>query len=143
MLDRNKVIQEAEEWLGLPWQHQASLKGVAADCIGLVAGIYRECGGTVEFTADYPATWHLFNSYERLYVTAKNQGFEDVAREDILPGDILLFRFGKMPANHCGLYLGNGWFIHSYSSVGKVVKTRFDGVWLKCFFTAIKYPGVD
>jgi cell wall-associated NlpC family hydrolase len=31
---REAVIAEARTWLGTPWHHQASLKGVGCDCIG-------------------------------------------------------------------------------------------------------------
>lgn len=33
------VVDEARSWIGTKWQHQARTKGVATDCIGLVAGV--------------------------------------------------------------------------------------------------------
>ena len=58
---RQDIIIEAKEWLGTKWQHQASLKQVACDCVGLVRGVYRELTGIdVNISIDYPATWHLF-----------------------------------------------------------------------------------
>lgn len=44
MIHRYAVVAEAREWLGTPWQHQARLKGVAVDCIGLVAGVALNLG---------------------------------------------------------------------------------------------------
>jgi len=51
---KDAIVSEAREWLGTPWQHQASLKGVACDCVGLVRGVYTEVTGrTVESSTDY------------------------------------------------------------------------------------------
>ena len=35
----------ARAWLGTPYRHQASVKGVGADCLGLVRGLWREVAG--------------------------------------------------------------------------------------------------
>ena len=35
------VIAEARSWIGTPYRHQASLKGVGCDCLGLVRGVWR------------------------------------------------------------------------------------------------------
>lgn len=139
---REDVVKEALEWEGTKWQHQASLKGVATDCIGFVAGVYRNLGKDVEFKADYPATWHIFNDYQRLYNEAKGLGLIEISPEEMKPGDILFFQFGKMPANHVGLYIGDGFFLHAYTSVHKVVKSRVNGTWQKCLYSVMKVPEV-
>ena len=36
------IIALARDWLGTPYHHQASLRGVGTDCVGLIRGIYRE-----------------------------------------------------------------------------------------------------
>jgi hypothetical protein len=38
-------VREARTWIGTPYRHQASVKGVGADCLGLVRGIWREVIG--------------------------------------------------------------------------------------------------
>ena len=35
----------ARGWIGTPYRHQASLKGVGCDCLGLVRGVWREVMG--------------------------------------------------------------------------------------------------
>jgi cell wall-associated NlpC family hydrolase len=37
------VIAEAMTWLGTPYRHQGSRKGVGCDCLGLVRGVWRHC----------------------------------------------------------------------------------------------------
>jgi len=39
------VVAEALTWLGTPYRHQASLKGVGCDCLGLVRGVWRAVYG--------------------------------------------------------------------------------------------------
>lgn len=40
------------------------------------------------------------------------------------PGDRLYFRSSKQPISHTGIYIGNGYFIHSASSRGRVAIDR-------------------
>jgi cell wall-associated NlpC family hydrolase len=39
-----KIITEAREWLHTPFKHQAKLKNIGCDCIGLVAGVLENLG---------------------------------------------------------------------------------------------------
>lgn len=42
---RAAIVAEARGWIGTPYRHQASLKGVGCDCLGLVRGVWRNCIG--------------------------------------------------------------------------------------------------
>ena len=44
-LARSAIIAEARAWIGTPYRHQASLKGVGCDCLGLVRGVWRALHG--------------------------------------------------------------------------------------------------
>ncbi len=37
-----RIVAAARGWIGTPYLHQASLKGVGCDCLGLLRGLYRE-----------------------------------------------------------------------------------------------------
>jgi NlpC/P60 family putative phage cell wall peptidase len=55
---RDMIVQEARGWIGTPYMHQASLKGVGCDCLGLVRGVWREVlGAEPEQAPPYSATW--------------------------------------------------------------------------------------
>ena len=43
---RNRIIAEARGWIGTPYMHQASLKGIGCDCLGLLRGVWRAIHGT-------------------------------------------------------------------------------------------------
>ncbi len=146
-MTRDQIVSAARSWLGTRWQHQASRKGVAADCVGLVRGIYAEVtGSTVPVAADYPATWHLFKAEERLYGEALKYA-DEIPVESARAGDLLLFGFGKGPAHHCGIMTGPDTFVHSYMEAGKVVEGNLDAkirgaTWRGHIRAAFRFPGV-
>lgn len=44
-IDRDALVAEARSWIGTSYRHQASVKGVGCDCLGLVRGVWRACLG--------------------------------------------------------------------------------------------------
>lgn len=142
-MTREDIIAEAREWIGIPWQHQASLKGIACDCVGLVRGVYRELTGMdFDVPVNYPATWHLFKSEPWLYNECKKYASE-IPIEDARCGDLLLFSFReRFVSHHIAILTNAGTIIHSYMDVGKVVETRYDEQWKGYTRHAFQYPGV-
>lgn len=63
-----------------------------------------------------------------------------VAKEDLQPGDIVFFKdYETMDGiGHCGIYIGNGDFIHASSGTGYCVKisTLLSGSYLTRYETA-------
>ena len=37
-----RVVELARSWIGTPYVHQASVRGVGCDCLGLLRGVWRE-----------------------------------------------------------------------------------------------------
>ncbi|MFY8139958.1 MAG: peptidase P60, partial [Caulobacter sp.] len=57
-MDRARIVAAARGWLGTPYRHQASVKGVGCDCLGLVRGVWRELYGQEPETAPpYRPDW--------------------------------------------------------------------------------------
>src|SRR5688572_25297534 len=55
---RDQIVAAARDWIGTPYRHQASLKGVGCDCLGLVRGVWREhYGAEPEAPPPYRADW--------------------------------------------------------------------------------------
>ena len=64
---RNRIVCEARRWIGTPYRHQASLKGVGCDCLGLVRGVWRAgYGAEPEAAPAYTADWAEATGEERL-----------------------------------------------------------------------------
>lgn len=128
-LTRNQIIAEAESWEGTKWQHQASVKGIACDCAGLIRGVYCNLTGIETPMYDYPATWHLFKQEPRVFNECKKY-FNEIPIDDVKPGDILIFRFRpNFVAHHLAFVLNNNRIIHADMEAGKVIISNYNATW--------------
>lgn len=97
------VVARARDWIGTPYVHQASLKGVGCDCLGLLRGLWREIHGSeAEVIPPYLPDW------DRPGAESLRDGFARhltaVPLDAIGPGDVVLFRMvARAPARHCGI----------------------------------------
>lgn len=102
--DPNAIVAAARGWIGTPYQHQASLKGVGCDCLGLLRGIWRElCGAEPEAVPPYARDWSEATGAETLRdALVRHLKPADLAH--LAPGDVVLFRMARRgPAKHCGI----------------------------------------
>jgi NlpC/P60 family putative phage cell wall peptidase len=128
----SEVIAHARSWIGTPYLHQASVKGVGCDCAGLVRGIWRTVHGS-EIT-DIPAytpDWSEPQGDEyRLRTVA--QWFRPVADGPLAHGQLIVFRMRRgLIAKHLGLVATDGAalsFIHAYCGHG-VVESPLSAPW--------------
>ena len=42
MSGRDAIVAAARAWIGTPYRHQAALRGVGCDCLGLLRGVWRD-----------------------------------------------------------------------------------------------------
>ncbi len=99
-----EIVAAARGWIGTPYLHQASLKGVGCDCLGLLRGVWRELrGDEPEAVPPYAPDWAEGGDAEPLR-DALARHLSPVAAADGTPGDVVLFRMGRGgPAKHCGI----------------------------------------
>jgi NlpC/P60 family putative phage cell wall peptidase len=116
------VLKIAESWIGTPYRHQASLKGVGCDCLGLVRGIWRELyGREPENPGAYAPDWAELGTQDRLREAAERHFGAPLDRSDMQPGDVLLFCWrAGMPAKHLGILTPDRRFIHAYEQAGVI-----------------------
>lgn len=105
---RNRIIAEARGWIGTPYMHQASLKGVGCDCLGLLRGVWRAIHGTEpEPLPAYAPDWAEASGEERLAAAARRHLIE-IDSSEAAPGDVLLFRWRPhLPAKHAAIASGD------------------------------------
>jgi NlpC/P60 family putative phage cell wall peptidase len=100
--DDEVIVRLARGWIGTPYLHQASVKGVGCDCLGLLRGVWREMGrGEPEELPNYAPDWDDTAKAETLYMGLRRHLREAPVVE---PGVIALFRMvPRGPAKHCGI----------------------------------------
>ncbi|MGB0960582.1 MAG: peptidase [Halocynthiibacter sp.] len=138
-----RVVAATRGWIGTPYQHQASLKGVGTDCLGLLRGVWRELyGDEPERVPAYTQDWSEPSKEERLLAAAarnlrpRKEGVRYV-------GDVLIFRMrtGSV-AKHLGIQSELGdvpKFIHAYSGHG-VVENTFSEAWQSKLVARFYFP---
>lgn len=139
----NPIVTAARSWLDTPYQHQARLKGVAVDCIGLVIGVARETG---RVDPDFDITSYPRTPDGRSLIALCEQHMKPVTREDMQPGHVVVVAFDKDP-QHFGVlgdYRHGGLsIIHAASSHGRVIETRLMFSNAMRFVAAYELPGAD
>lgn len=122
-LGPNLVIV-ARGMIGVPylWGGRTSF---GLDCSGFTQRVYWLCGHVIPRDTDQQARSDLF---------------APVAREDILPGDLLFFqdeqnRRGRL-VSHVGIAMGDELFIHASSGVGVGISSLNDPPYDRCYWGA-------
>lgn len=137
------VVAAARAWIGTPYRHQASLRGVGTDCLGLVRGVWREViGDEPEALPAYSSSWAEAAGEEMLARGGQRHMIE-VPRDAFRPGDVLLFRWRRgSPAKHAGIATAADHMIHAQEGCC-VAEVPIEGWWLRHLAFAFRFPGVD
>ncbi len=138
---REQVIAEARGWIGTPYRHQASLKGVGCDCLGLLRGVWRSLHGSEpELTPAYSPDWAEARGVETLAEAARRH-LTEISPADIQPGDVLLFRWRPhLPAKHAAILSAKERIIHAHDGAA-VAEVHFTAFWRRKFAFAFRFPG--
>lgn len=104
---RRVLVKNALEQIGVPYVWGGTTRK-GFDCSGFVQYVYKKSGISIPRTA----------SQQRKMTYTKGY---------LGPGDIVSFYPTNSPTrHHVGIYLGQGWFIHSPSSGEKIRLERID-----------------
>ena len=145
MITRAQVVAEARTWIGTRWHHQASIKGVGSDCIGLVAGVARTLGivGGDEFAVDPAVRGYGREPDPDMLLAACARYLEPVHLPEVQLGDILLLRFSSEPQHFALISQRNpDYMLHAYAQARRIVENRIDAVWRSRIVRAYSYRGV-
>ena len=139
---RTRIIALARDWLGTPYHHQASLRGVGTDCVGFVRGIYRELHGMeAEALPAYTRDWAEGSGRETLLEAARRHLVE-IAPFDARPGDVLVFRWRRNTlAKHCAIFSAPTAMIHALEGA-PVTEVALTPWWRRHIAGAFAFPGV-
>ena len=127
-------------WLGTPYHHQASLKGVGTDCVGLVRGVWRELyGAEPQALPAYTRDWAEAHGRETLLEAARRHLVE-LPPAEAQPGDILIFRWRRTaPAKHCAILSTPTTMIHALEGA-PVSEVSLSPWWRRHLAGAFMFP---
>jgi NlpC/P60 family putative phage cell wall peptidase len=127
---RAQIIATARTWLGTRWRHQACLKGVGCDCIGLIAGVALELGSpqAVAFMARTDYRNYGRQPDPKMLLAACTDFLDPVVVGAAQAGDVLLLRFQAEP-QHFAFQSGADYMIHSWAGARRVVENRINELW--------------
>ena len=141
-ISRADIVAEARAWIGTPYRHQASLKGVGCDCLSLVRGVWRALvGAEPQAAPPYSRDWAEASGEETLARAAREHLIEiEPARFE--PGDVLLFRYRQnYPAKHAAIVTGSELIVHAHDGVA-VAEVAIAPWWRRRLAFAFRFPGV-
>lgn len=136
------AVTEARLWVGTPYLHQASVRGVGCDCLGLLRGVWRTLyGAEPEQVPPYTPDWSEPQGDEQLTRAALRH--MPLAGAELCEGQVLLFRMRRgAVAKHLGLVSAAGAapaFIHAYSGHG-VVESPLSAPWRRRVAARFEFP---
>lgn len=137
------VLAEAMTWLGTPYRHQGSRKGVGCDCLGLVRGVWRAVyGAEPETPGPYAPDWAETGGEDRLIEAARRHCAEKPAKARA-PGDLVVFRWRpRHAAKHLGIMLADETFLHAYEGHAVTVSALIPQ-WRRRIAGVFAFPPLD
>jgi NlpC/P60 family putative phage cell wall peptidase len=152
-----RVVSIANTWIGTPYHHQASVKGVGCDCLGLVRGVYAELyGKPAETPPPYTRDLAEATGRETLLEAARRHLIEvtmlaSVTWDEMLPGDVVVFRIKpSAKAKHCAILtsipgivsVSAVRMIHAFES-GPVCEVDVSPWWSRRIVAVFRFPERD
>ncbi len=139
---RENIVAETRSWIGTPYRHQASLKGIGCDCLGLVRGVWRAViGEEPERAPPYAPDWAEATGGESLAAAAARH-LAAIPATGFAPGDVLLFRWrANLPAKHAAIVTAPDRMVHAHdgAAVAEVVIAPW---WRRRLAYAFEFPEV-
>ena len=143
MTTRADVVAAARAWTDTPFHHQARLKGVGVDCVGLVIGVARELG-LIAPNFDVVGYPRVPDGTSLMALAATHM--TPIARESMQPGDVVVVSFDRDP-QHLGIlgdYRHGGLsIIHAAGLTGRVIETRLMFTAQMKFVAAFALLGIE
>jgi NlpC/P60 family putative phage cell wall peptidase len=139
---RAAIVAEARTWLGTPYRHQASLKGVGCDCLGLVRGVFRALyGDEPERVPPYAPDWAEAAPDEPLAQAAARH-LAVVGKNAFDVGDVVLFRWrAGLAAKHAAIVTSPTTIIHAHDGAA-VAEIALSPWWRRRLAFAFRFRGL-
>lgn len=144
-VSRARIVAEALTWIGTPYADLQGLKGPGGgvDCVYLLLGVAQAVGA---LPATYPrpvysSQAHLHTDREHYREALEAVGCQEIPWDARQPGDIVLFRFGRV-ASHAAILVTPSEIVHAHSRRG-VLRHPVPGSWWARLVAVYTFPRVD
>ena len=137
---REGIVACARGWIGTPYHHQASCRGVGADCLGLVRGVWRELyGADAELPPAYSRDWAEASGQETLLGAAARH-LVPIATLHADAGDVVVFRLRiGLVAKHTAILTSRSTFVHAMEG-GPACEASLTSWWQRRIAGAFSFP---
>lgn len=146
MITRFDVVRAARGWINTPFHHQASVKGVGCDCIGLVAGVAAELRmpEAAQWLQDARRLSYTKEPDPRMLLEAASEYLVEIGVPNARMADVVLMRpHNGTKAQHFGILSSDAprYLIHAYSLVRpqRVVENLFEREFAALTVRAYRY----
>jgi lipoprotein Spr len=113
----SQLVWFIKEWIGVNYCYGGKSKS-GVDCSGFANLLYEQVYGI-----------KLLRVSTEIYRSSSK-----VKRKDLAQGDLVFFKTnGKSRVNHVGVYLWDGYFVHSSTKYGVIISTLNEGYYQKTF----------
>lgn len=136
----DRIVAAARAWIGTPYRHQASLRGVGCDCLGLLRGVWREVlGAEPERPPPYGPDGAAAGP--DALAQAARRWLVEGGPGPVRAGDVLLFRWREgLPARHCAIATAADAMVHAHSGAC-VAEVAFRPWWRRHLAHVFRFPG--
>lgn len=138
------IVSTARSWVGTPYRHQAMLKGVGVDCVGVIIGVGHEAVVLSISAEDWaPYANYSRNPNPRKMLEAMNRFLVPIEGPGA-PGSIAWLQWREDLPMHLaivGELEGRPTLIHAYGDVGRCVEHGFTPLWRSRVASWWRYPG--
>ncbi len=134
-----RIVAEARSWCGTPYAHQASLKHIGTDCLGLVRGVFASLYRQSPLPPAY-APFAVQGEAELLLKAAHN--YLTPTDKPIAAGQVLLFRMRRnLPIRHAAIATTRKKMVHAMSG-GTVCEIGISPWWHRHCVARFDFPSV-
>ncbi len=113
----SRLLSTAKQYIGVPYKFGGTTPK-AFDCSGYLQYVFARNGLSLPRTAD--------EQYKL--------GQRTTSIRQLVPGDLVFFTTYEPGASHCGIYLGDGRFIHASTSKGVRIDELSNTYWQPRFY---------
>lgn len=142
------IVSAARAWIGTPYRHQACLRGVGADCLGLIRGVFAQVEGHAPetpppYTLDWAEAPGAAGVVTETMREAAHRHLVEIEKARAAPGDVLLFRMNpRGAAKHAAIQSTGECMIHACS--GRAVAEVHMGQWWHRHLAHVfRFPGIE